>query len=79
MQVINKNINHTICDKMNSIENSKIILSEVRQLLHITLTIPVTSATAERTFSAMRRYNDKPFFSSFYAVIQTYTLYLINL
>ena len=46
-----QNINHinhadlrTICDIMNSIESSKIV---VRQLLHITLTIPVTSATAE--------------------------------
>ena len=44
--------NHAICDNMN-IERSKIMLSEVRQLLHITLTIPVTSATAERIFSAM--------------------------
>ena len=34
-----------ICDTMN-IESSKIMLSEVRQLLHITLAIPVTSATA---------------------------------
>ena len=34
-----------ICDIMN-IESSKIMLSEVRQLLHITLAIPVTSATA---------------------------------
>ena len=39
---------------MNSIESSKIMLSEVTQLLQITITIPVTSATAERTFSAMR-------------------------
>ena len=34
------------------------IIYEVHQLLYITLTIPVipvTSATAERTFSAMRR------------------------
>ena len=43
----------TICDIMNTIESSKII--EVHQLLHITLTIPVTSATAEQRFSAMRR------------------------
>ena len=43
----------TICDIMNSIESNKIMLSEIRQLLHITL---VTSATAERTFSAMHRY-----------------------
>ena len=31
------------------------MLCEVRQILHITLTIPVMSATAELTFSAMRR------------------------
>ena len=56
------NINHinhadlrTICDIMNTIESSKIMFSGVHQLLHITLTIPVTSATAERTFSAMHR------------------------
>ena len=36
------------------------MLSKVRQLLHTTLTIPVTSATAELAFSAIRRYNDKP-------------------
>ena len=45
------NINHadhrTICDIMNTIESSKIVFSEVHQHLHITLTIPVTSATAE--------------------------------
>ena len=45
------NINHadlrTICDIMNTIESSKIMFSEVHQHLHITLTIPVTSATAE--------------------------------
>ena len=31
------------------------MLSEVLQLLHIALTIPVTSATAERTFSSLHR------------------------
>ena len=45
----------TLCDIMNAIESSKVLFSEVCQLLHIILTIPVTSATAERTFSAMRR------------------------
>jgi len=34
------------------------MFSEVYQLLHILLTIPVTSATAERTISAMRRLNN---------------------
>ena len=33
------------------------MLSEVLQLLHIALTIPVTSATAERTFSLHRLKN----------------------
>ena len=31
------------------------MLSEVFQLLHIIMTMPITSATAERTFSTMRR------------------------
>ena len=31
------------------------MFSEVHQLLHILLTIPVAAATAERTFSAMHR------------------------
>ena len=62
----------TICDIMNSIESSKIMLSEVRQLLHITLTIPITSATAERTFSAMRRFENT-------RKKQTYMLYLMKL
>ena len=44
------------------------MLSEVRQLLHITLTIPVTSATAERTFSVMRRFENT-------RKKRTYTLY----
>ena len=52
-----------------SIESSKIMLSEVRQLLHITL---VTSATAERTFSAMHRFENT-------RKRQTYMLYLMNL
>ncbi len=45
----------TVCDLMNMIGSSKVMFSEIYQLLHILLTIPVTSATAERTFSAMRR------------------------
>ena len=38
-----------------TIESSKTMLSEVFQLLRIILTMPITSATAERTFSTMRR------------------------
>ena len=45
----------TVCDLMNMIGSSKIMFSEVYELLHILHTIPVTSATAEWTFSAMRR------------------------
>ena len=45
----------TLCDLMNSIESSKTMLSEVFQLLRIILTMLITSATAERTFSTMRR------------------------
>ena len=59
---------------MNSIESSKNVLSEVRQLLHITLTIPVMSATAEQTFSAMRRL--KSFLRSTMNIQKTHTLYI---
>ena len=45
----------TLCDAMNSITSSKKMLSEVYKLLRILLTIPITSATAERAFSALRR------------------------
>ncbi len=45
----------TLCDVMNAIGSSKIMFSEVRQLLHILLIIPVMSATAEHTFSVMCR------------------------
>ena len=40
---------------MSDINSSKTMLCEIPRLLHIALTIPVTSATAERTFSALRR------------------------
>ena len=40
---------------MATVSSSKSLLSEVYKLLHICCTIPVTSATAERTFSALRR------------------------
>ena len=33
------------------------MFSEVNKLLHLYLTVPMTSATAERTFSALRRLN----------------------
>ena len=46
----------TLCDLMNSIESSKTMLSEVFQLLRIILTMLITSATAERTFSTMKNF-----------------------
>ena len=45
----------TICELFNSCEISKTMLSEVFELVRLYLTVPMTSATAERTFSTMRR------------------------
>ena len=45
----------TLSEIMNAVESSKKLFSEVRTLLQIVHTIPVTSATAERTFSVLRR------------------------
>ena len=45
----------TICNIMNEIESSKTMLSEVYRLIQIFLTIPVTTSTAERTFSSLKR------------------------
>ena len=45
----------TICDMMNNTSSSKVMFSEVDRLLTIYLTIPLTTAAAERTFSTMRR------------------------
>lgn len=45
----------TLLDLMNANTFSKTFLSEVDHLLRIYLTIPMTSATAERTFSTLRR------------------------
>ncbi len=44
----------TLCDVMTAVSSSRTLLSEVSKLLHIAFTIPVTSATAEWTFSALR-------------------------
>ena len=44
----------TLCDIMADVSSSKSLLCEVYNLLHIALTIPVTSATAERCFSALK-------------------------
>ena len=45
----------TVCQLMNICSFAKAMLSEVDRLLRIYLTVPMSSATAERTFSALRR------------------------
>ena len=45
----------TICDIMNEVGVAKELFSEVFRLLLIFYTLPVTTSTAERTFSALRR------------------------
>ncbi len=45
----------TVCDAMNSQFGYKSLFSEVHKLLRLYLTIPITSATSERTFSALRQ------------------------
>ena len=46
----------TICDIMNETNISKEMLSEVLKLLKVFYTIPVTTSSVERTFSALRRF-----------------------
>ena len=46
---------HTVAELLNNISNSKALFREVYKLTKIFFTIPVTTATAERTFSALRR------------------------
>ena len=45
----------TVCQAMNEIPGAKRLCSELHRLLRLFLTIPVTTASSERTFSAMRR------------------------
>ena len=45
----------TICDIFNSCDFAKTMLPEVHKLLKVYLTIPVTTATPERSFSSLRR------------------------
>ena len=45
----------TICEAMNTQSVYKSMLFEIHNLLRLYLTIPVTSATSERSFSALRR------------------------
>ena len=44
----------TICDIFNEQSSIKALLSEVHKLILIYLTIPVTTATAERSFSTLK-------------------------
>ena len=46
---------NTICDIFNVCSFPKTMLGEINKLLHIYLTIPLTSATAERSYSSLRR------------------------
>ena len=46
---------NTLCQVMNDVNSSKVMFKEVFTLHKIFLTIPVTTANAERTFSALRR------------------------
>ena len=43
-----------ICEVMNAVPVSKCMLSKVAKLINIVLTVPVTTATAERIFSILR-------------------------
>ena len=45
----------TICEAMNSNSVYKDMLPTVHQLIRLYMTVPITSATSERTFSALRR------------------------
>lgn len=45
----------TVCELFNTCQFPKTMLAEVDQLLRIYLTVPLTSATAERSFSTLRR------------------------
>jgi hypothetical protein len=45
----------TVCQALNETPGSKRLCSELYRLLRLFLTIPVTTASSERTFSAMRR------------------------
>lgn len=45
----------TVCDMMKNSSIGKVMFSEVHQLIRLYLTVPMTSSTAERTFSTLRR------------------------
>ena len=45
----------TLCEGFNQQQSLKIFLTEVHKLLKLYLTIPVTTASSERNFSALKR------------------------
>ncbi len=45
----------TLCDDFNKQASFKMMLSEVHKLVLLYLTVPVTTATAERSFSGLKR------------------------
>ena len=45
----------TLCEILNNVSSSKSLFSEVFKMIQLLLTIPVTTATAEQTFSVLRR------------------------
>ena len=45
----------TLCDVMNTVTVSRSMFNQINKLLRIVLTIPVTTSTAERSFSTLRR------------------------
>ena len=45
----------TLCEKFNHRESTKDCLSEVHKLLTFYMSVPLSSATAERSFSVLRR------------------------
>ena len=46
---------HETCTVFEEQHSLKVILSEIHKLIRIYLTVPITTATAERSFSALRR------------------------
>ena len=47
----------TLCDVMNTVTVRRSMFNQINKLLRIVLTIPVTTSTAERSFSTLRRLN----------------------
>ena len=50
----------TICEVLNSVDIGKQMFPEYHKLIKLYLTIPVTTATAERAFSALNRLKSAP-------------------